>query len=245
MREATRFSFTDPYSDPTPHLLSSLVAPDTEVRLVAAQMLRRLPSARAIPVLIERLAEETDDATLAEVVETLGILRARDAVSALLALTGSGDDLVRANVAEALGWIGVRSPEVTRALFTLLADPESVVRCYAAESLGDTGYGREAVAALRERLESDPSEMVRVWCLYGVAVLTGEIDWDTLGESFADGDAMVRRQALLALRMLVGDDNTDATGALLSAALLNETDEELRAEYTAFLRSLSAGEVFP
>ncbi len=239
------FSFTDPYSDPTPHLLAALVVEDSEVRLIAAQMVRKLPSPKAIPVLIERLQSERDDAVLAEVVETLGILRAREAVVALLGLAAHPDDLVRANVAEALGWIGVRRSEVTRTLLRLLSDPDEVVRCYAAESLGDVGQGAEAVAALRETQDSDESAMVRVWCVYGRAGLGDELDWDALGEAFGDDEAIVRRQAFMALRMLVTDEITEATGALLRAALLNETDEELRGEYVAFLRSVEKGERFP
>ncbi|MBC7807379.1 MAG: HEAT repeat domain-containing protein [Akkermansiaceae bacterium] len=239
------FSFTDPYSDPTPHLLAALVVADPEVRLLAAQTVRRLPSSKAVPVLIERLQSEGDDAVLAEVVETLGILRAREAVMPLLDLADHGDELVRANVAEALGWIGIRHPDVTYILLKLLDDPDEVVRCYAAESLGDVGQGREAIAALRDRQESDDSAMVRVWCVYGRAGLGDELDWDALGEGFGDSEAIVRRQAFLALRMLVTDETTEPTSELLRATLLNETDEELRGEYIAFLRSVEKGERFP
>jgi HEAT repeat protein len=239
------FSFTDPYSDPTPHILAALVVEDPDIRLLAAQTVRRLPSLKAIPVLIERLNAEEDHAVLAEVVETLGILRARDAVVPLMTLVSHPDELVRANVAEALGWIGTRSPEVTQRLLDLLEDPDEVVRCYAAESLGDVGQGRGALWALRERQESDESEMVRVWCVYGRAGLGDELDWDALGEAFGSGEAIVRRQAFLALRMLVTDETTEPTSELLRAALLNETDEELRGEYIAFLRSVEKGERFP
>lgn len=239
------FSFTDPYSDPTPHLLAALVVDDPDVRLIAAQTVRKLPSLKAIPVLIERLEAEQDDAVLAEVIETLGILRARDAVASLMDLSAHDDELVRANVAEALGWIGVRHPDVTYTLLMLLDDADEVVRCYAAESLGDVGQGREAVNALRERQESDDSAMVRVWCVYGRAGLGDELDWDALGEAFGDEEAIVRRQAFLALRMLVTDETAEPTSALLRAALLNETDEELRGEYIAFLRSVEKGERFP
>lgn len=239
------FSFTDPYSDPTPHLLAALTVEDPNIRLLAAQTVRRLPSLKAIPVLIERLQTEEDHAVLAEVVETLGILRARDAVVPLMALASHPDELVRANVAEALGWIGTRSPEVTQSLLDLLDDDDEVVRCYAAESLGDVGQGRGALWALRDRQESDESEMVRVWCVYGRAGLGDELDWDALGEAFGSSEAIVRRQAFLALRMLVTDETTEPTSELLRAALLNETDEELRGEYVAFLRSVEKGERFP
>ena len=213
------FTFTDPYTDPTPHLLAALVAPDAEVRLIAAQTVRKLPSSQAVPVLIERLHAETDDAVLAEVVETLGLLRARDAVTALLPLAAHSDELVRANVAEALGWIGTRSPQVTRTLLTLLDDADEVVRCYAAESLGDTGFGSEALTALQAHSEADASPMVRVWCVYGRVGLGDGWDWDALGEAFADGEAMVRRQAFLAVRMMVTDETAEATTALIRAAL--------------------------
>lgn len=239
------FTFTDPYTDPTPHLLAALVAPDAEVRLIAAQTVRKLPSSKAVPVLIERLHAETDHAVLAEVVETLGILRARDAVTALLPLAAHSDELVRANVAESLGWIGTRSPEVNETLLALLADADEVVRCYAAESLGDAGFGAKALAALQARGETDPSPMVRVWCVYGRALLGDEWDWDTLGEAFADGEPIVRRQAFLALRMMVTDETAEAASALVRAALLNETSDDLRGEYEAFLRSVGSGERFP
>ncbi len=239
------FSFTDPYSDPTPHLLAALVVPDPEVRLIAAQTVRKLPSSKAVPVLIERLRSETDDAVLAEVVETLGILRARDAVIPLIELVTHPDELVRANVAEALGWIGIRGPEVTAALLHLLADTDEVVRCYAAESLGDVGQGREAITALQQLQETEESMMVRVWIVYGLAGLGDELDWDTLGEAFGDSEAIVRRQAFLALRMLVTDDTAEAASALLRATLLNETDDDLRGEYEAFLRSVEKSERFP
>ena len=239
------FTFSDPYTDPTPHLLAALVAPDADVRLLAAQTVRRLPSSQAIPVLTERLGNETDPAVLAEVVETLGILRARDAVTALLALAAHGDELVRTNVAEALGWIGTRSPQITQTLLALLSDPDEVVRCYAAESLGDVGQGRDAVIALRERQETDGSPMVRVWCVYGRAGLGDELDWDALGEAFGDGEAIVRRQAFLALRMLVSDDTAETAAALVKAASLNETDADLQSEYAGFLRSVAQSERFP
>jgi HEAT repeat protein len=239
------FSFTDPYSDPTPHLLAALVAPDDDVRLIAAQTVRKLPSAKAIPVLIERLTDEENDQVLAEVVETLGILRARDAAVPLLGLILHPDDLVRANVAEAFGWIGMRDPEITRALLKLLGDNEEVVRCYAAESLGDVGQGKEALEALQYHLEADDSLIVRIWCIYGCAGLGDEIDWDTFGEAFADADPIVRRQALLALRMLLNDNNSETATELVNAALLNETDDELRADYESFLRTIRMGERFP
>ena len=60
-----------------------------------------------------------------------------------------------------------------------------------------------------------------------------------------DSDALVRRQAFLALRMLVGDETAEAASALVRAALMNETNDELRAEYQGFLRSLDTGERFP
>ncbi|MBC8140637.1 MAG: HEAT repeat domain-containing protein [Armatimonadetes bacterium] len=239
------FSFTDPYTDPTPHLLAALVAPETDVRLIAAQTIRKLPSSQAVPVLIARLQAETSDEVLAEVVETLGILRARDAVIPLLALVAHPDELVRANLAESLGWIGTRSPKVNETLLTLLTDPDEVVRCYAAESLGDTGFGAEALAALQKRGETDASPMVRVWCVYGRVGLGDEWDWDTLGEAFADGEAIVRRQAFLAVRMMVTDETAEAASTLIRAAQVNETSEDLRGEYEAFLRSVGSGERFP
>lgn len=232
------FALTDPYTDPVPHLLAALVSPDTDTRLIAARFFRRLPSARAVPILIQILHDEEDEGVLAEAIETLGFLRAESAVPALLGMASHSDSLIRANIAEALGYIAHTTPAVTRTLLTLLADTDAFVRFYAAEALGDVGDAKIALPAIIERQYSDPSPLVRLWCAYARASLGDIYDWPALKLALTDTDTLVRQHAVNVLRQLVTDDNASRVAELIRSVLEDETDYRTRERIEAMLELL-------
>lgn len=224
--------------DIVPFLLDALGSPYFRTRERAAELLREYPSPRAIAPLIARLTGDTEDDVRREAAETLGFLRATEAVPALLAASGSDDSYLRANAAEALGAIGVRSPETADVLLRLLGDSDPVVRCFAAEALGDL---RELSAkeALTERVHDVP--MVRVWACYALVRLGEPLRWDVVAEVLISGsDGNNRLQAAMVLRWLADEEGlAPRLLSTLREARKRETSPWIAERLDDYIRSLA------
>jgi len=120
----------------------------------AADYLGEIGDARAVPALIEALADPSISWIAAESLGKLGDPRA---VQPLIAALGSDERWLRRNAATALGLIG--DPAAAGPLTRLLSDARRDVRIAAASALGTIGAG-EPVGAL-ELLSKDPDEKVR------------------------------------------------------------------------------------
>jgi HEAT repeat protein len=105
---------------------------------------------------------DSDDYTL----QTEALIQLVDAevyaaVPKILRLLKSSDELIRADAAEALGYLGSEEVEtVGPALMPLLNDPKKLVRSETVEALGELGY-TPAVAPIEYILRNDPSALVR------------------------------------------------------------------------------------
>ncbi|KMY69185.1 hypothetical protein AAU61_06725 [Desulfocarbo indianensis] len=154
------------HSDRVSHLIFQLQAPAPDLRLRAAQALGELGDRRAVPALVDRLADE--DPAVGEAasqallnlrgrevavrlapllsVEQVGLRNAamhllrrlgEDAPDMLLDLLGENDRDLRIFAADILA--NVDAPGVARALTKALEDPDPNVRANAATSLGQRG----------------------------------------------------------------------------------------------------------
>lgn len=115
------------------------------------QNAQELGDARAVPVLIERLrtAKEEDAAFIAN---TLGELRAAQALPELDAMLGHASPKIRNFAALSIGRIGAPLPSSTiDKLIALLDDPDDLVKLSAIESIGTSGSPR-ALEPLIQRL---------------------------------------------------------------------------------------------
>ncbi len=84
-----------------------------------------------------------------------------EAVPKILRLLKSADELIRADAAAALGYLGSEEVEtVGPALMPLLKDPEKLVRSETVEALGELDY-TPAVVPIEYILRNDPSALVR------------------------------------------------------------------------------------
>lgn len=84
-----------------------------------------------------------------------------EAVPKILRLLKSADELIRADAAAALGYLGSEEVEtVGPALMPLLNDPEKLVRSETVEALGELDY-TPAVVPIEYILRNDPSALVR------------------------------------------------------------------------------------
>ncbi len=115
-----------------------------------AEALATIGAPDAIQALIEPLGPEgTETARHAALI---GLAQAgRPAVQPLVTVLASGDPTLRANAAQALGWL--KPADATNALIAALDDPVANVRGEAAWALGETGTGaaHAALAAAVER----------------------------------------------------------------------------------------------
>jgi HEAT repeat protein len=188
--------------DIVPFLIEALDSLYFRTRHLAAELLRSYPSPRAVPPLIA-LLNDTEDDVRSEAVETLGFLRATEAVYALCRTADSTDSYLRTNIAEALGAIGVRTPETANVLLRLLNDENEIVRCFAAEALGDL---RETSATGKLKSHFSDVVIVRVWVCYALVRIGEDLRWDIVLEALADRlDQNSRLQAVMVLYSLADE----------------------------------------
>ena len=226
-----------PDQDIVPFLLDAFSSPYFRTRQLSAELLRKYPSPRAVAPLIALLSDTEDDVK-SEAAETLGFLQVTEAVPALCHAADSTDSYLRANVAEALGAIGVRTPETAAVLLRLLDDLDPVVRCFAAEALGDL---REISAkdALSARIND--VWMVRVWVCYALVRLGEPLRWNLVLEALTNPhNSNIRLQAAMVLYWLANEEGlAPRILSTLQEARTNETNSEVRERLEGYLRDLS------
>jgi HEAT repeat protein len=127
-------------------------------------------------------------------------LQAREAVPVLLELVSSMDRGVRANVAAALGKLGM-CEVVAPTLLALLGDPESLVRGNAIQSLSELRC-LECVPQVRQCLASDPDPLVRLQAAEALGSQMDGASLPYLRSALEDEDEGVRAYAAEALGQL-------------------------------------------
>lgn len=115
-----------------------------------------MPAESELRALLEACRSGTTEARRAAVVR-LEELRAGEATPALVELSSSQDEMIRSNVASALGALGGGG----EALLALARDPAALVRMTAIESLG-VSTCREGLPVILSALETDGDPLVRL-----------------------------------------------------------------------------------
>ena len=116
----------------------------------AAEALAAIGTPEAVDALIEPLGQ--DQTETARHAALIGLsLAGRPAIEPLAAALDSSDPMLRANAAQALGWL--KPAAATDALIAALDDPNAAVRREVAWALGETGteQARLALATAAER----------------------------------------------------------------------------------------------
>jgi HEAT repeat protein len=138
-------------------ILEDLESMDEEVRRLAVDRLTLLPSAEAIPVLVERLGDSSWRVRKAAIDRLAASAESAEATRRLVAALGDGENTNRRNAAlEALMRCG------GKAVPTLLEashDPDVDVRKQVVDALG--GVGDESAAARLREMLGDPEPNVR------------------------------------------------------------------------------------
>lgn len=132
-------------------------------------------------------------------------IRAFEAAPIIAELLRSPDEGIRATAAEALGYVGGKSP--TRygdALLPLLGDLESYVRACAAEALGALAY-EPAIPALGRLAIGDGDELVRTMAVEALGAFDGPRILATAERATSDPDPTVRAYAVRVIA-LKGND---------------------------------------
>lgn len=141
-------------------VVASLLDSSADVRSTAAECLGAMKKKEGIEPLIHTLSDPSSEARM-RAVESLGVLLAgcRKSPPALVDRLRDSKELVRIEVAEALGAIGDRN--ALSALFEALTDPSPLVRSYVAGAIGVLGNKR-TIAKLEEKLALEKSDTARV-----------------------------------------------------------------------------------
>jgi HEAT repeat protein len=159
-------------------------------------------------------------------------LCAYDALSAVIELLSSPDEIVRSTAAEALGALGDREPDrVGPALLRLLDDPDMLPRNDAVESLGALRY-QPARESLERGLRADPDWVVRASAAEALGCLGDDRALDALVQALDDEYAPVRGYA------------TDAIGLLGTPELIPPLDRYLRIEWDLGAKFVLAGALY-
>jgi len=143
-------------------LRAALTDPESWVRQNAAEALGRIgePARPAIPDLIAVVEYDRSFSPPEKAAESLGLLRATEAVEVLTRAMDKDNDYVRTAAARALLAIGESTPEVRSALRRGLSDPKARVRWACADALMALGEGSDHVEAMivRQRAPDDAWE---------------------------------------------------------------------------------------
>ena len=130
---------------------------DEEVRRLAVERLTLLPSAEAIPILVERLGDSSWRVRKAAIDRLAGSVESSEATRRLVAALGDGDNTNRRNAAlEALMRCGSKAIPI---LVEASHDPDVDVRKQVVDALG--GIGDESAAGRLMEMLGDPDPNVR------------------------------------------------------------------------------------
>lgn len=153
-------------------------------------------------------------------------------------LLRSRDPAIRASAAEALSYVGIKSPSrYGAALLPLLRDPERLVRSCAAESLGVLAY-ESAIPDLGRLLVSDADELVRASAAEALAAFDGSQILALARRAINDPDPTVRAYAA----RIIGVKGDQADLLPLSERLEAEDALQPRAELLGARYMLGARE---
>ncbi|NNE69487.1 MAG: HEAT repeat domain-containing protein [Rhodothermales bacterium] len=178
--------------DPLHRLVAS---GDVPQRLGVVRALREIEDPTSVPVLTNRVTQESNAEVRAAMAGALGSIEEPDAIDALGTLIGDRDIIVREQAAWALG--AIESRRGVSKLLPALADASPVVREMAAWALGAI-EDPAAVSSLIPLLgDSDPA--VREQTAWALGSIGDEAASEALIALMDDRDVEVRRMAVWAL----------------------------------------------
>jgi HEAT repeat protein len=196
-------------------------------RVPAIDILGRLSSPQAVPLLISLLQDPDGDAR-ARAAHSLGILGDPRAAPDLVAALADPAWPVRAMAAKALGMLP--GPDGVDALERALADREWWVRSNAAEALRQKGErGHRALVGLLDSPDRYAAQKA-AWMLQEAGVFDGYV------RQLVDGTARERRAAEAMLAKLVALQRVD----LLSDIALRHADQRVREAVSQLLSKAGA-----
>lgn len=173
-----------------------------------------------------------------QAIQELQELNYYDATEILIPLLQSRDTVVRSTVAEALGYLGAKKPELTgAALINLLADPDDIVRSDAIDALGQLAYV-PASTPISRLLLVDTSPTVRASAAEALGDIGTQKAIPSLLRALNDLDGSVRAYAANALGLL-GDQSVLSH---LQKSIHREPSIVVKAEYYGALSRLGSKE---
>ena len=193
-------------SSPLPGLTALVSDKNSEVRMIAAQLMAQLGIPECAQLLWMLLRDENEGVQLFAM-QSLGKLNEKTPVAPDVSGLQDSRARVRRFTAEALGRLHNRS--VADDLVKALADSDDLVRWQAVIALGNCG-GPSALPALSLRL-NDSSARVRRTALEGLARLGGATVAAQLVAALDDGDWQTRAFAAKSLASLVRESQADRT----------------------------------
>jgi putative membrane-bound dehydrogenase-like protein len=221
-------------------LQKALADPETELRRTAVRLFRDVPCQAALPKLRSLAETEPDVTTRGVAIQTLGILRDRGSVAALVrTLEGKGNSsALRTEAARGLGLIG--DPAGVPALATTAADASNSIELAAAalDALQSLGRGSHAAMAAVESRLVDPRPALRVKATAAYAKLAGAGSASRIELRLKDLAPDVRQAAAQALGAVKA---RSAIPALIAAA----SDEAMRFEATLALSAMPDRRALP
>ncbi len=185
---------------------------DEEVRRLAVERLTLLPSAEAIPVLVERLGDSSWRVRKAAIDRLAESVESSEAARRLVAALGDGDNTNRRNAAlEALMRCGRKAVPI---LVDASHDPDVDVRKQVVDALG--GIGDETAAGRLVEMLDDPDPNVRGAAADALGAMGSSRSASSLlAVANQDEEGLVRLSALYALvRMEAPVAASDVAGPL-------------------------------
>lgn len=185
---------------------------DPVVRKLALRALGRIGDPRTISMILEATRNETDRDTRLEGIFAIGLTRHSTVVEAAESFILSGDPVIRAAVAQALGLAGDDRGLVT--LLDAMDDAAPEVRGAGALALARIFAAREQPIRKRsfgsfqiigERMRNDVSSEVRWRCAYAASRLRRKEMKPYLLDAMHDEEPLVRRYACAGLAVLPQD----------------------------------------
>jgi protein-S-isoprenylcysteine O-methyltransferase Ste14 len=187
-------AFGDPVVD---YALELLASDQAEVRLLAAELLRDIPSARSVSSLISALDDPIGDVR-GRAAQALGAIGVQEATGPLLPLLDDPEAWIRTTALRSLAMLGAEA--TVDPAETMTRDPESWIRVAAVEALGILG-SEGGLPIVTERL-GDESAWVRRTAAVALLEIGSPLARDALRQALDDEDWEVRLYAAQALRRL-------------------------------------------
>jgi hypothetical protein len=186
------------YGDPAvDHFTPLLQHEDDEVRRNAADMLARIPAARAVPALVAALNDSLADVR-GRAASALGVIGSAEAVGPLLDLTGDPEIWVRSAAQRALARLGATDllPSAAQAVNS----PDVWFRASTVESMGILGSERGLPLVLAALDDEEPH--VRRSAVAATLLIGSPRACEALSEASSDDDWEVRIYAAETRRRL-------------------------------------------